>query len=325
MRASPGFLSELYEQLESLSEETLCRVNRSGGLEISDMIELITNPRDLSVSESEEVKDEDLERSEEFTSESFWLGRDLLTNGMAAHCIICDERHLLNQHESSISLLELQLMRLSWVKEVWVLVSPSHEVRAKKIRDSVGSKASIITNYETLHLRPDNLLEFKDGNPELSTCGNGDLINSMRSSEIYEKFIQEGGKYIVASHGENFLGARPAILGSHALSQKPVTCEVTKRSTGENKNSILCDFAGFNQLVEPFRFSFKEEYESYLYEDAGIIVFNTSLDFDSFKWKWHRRKKIVSNRAIVQFERSLCDLTANFQTQFIYTPRKYLK
>lgn len=325
MKSSPGFLSELYQQLEGLSLETLERVNREGGLEVGDMVDLITNPRDLTVFISEEADPGVIVNIEEISSEAFWRGKEILTSGEAAHCIICDESSLVRDQGESSCRLELQLMRLSWVKEVWVLTKAPLEKEVKRICDSVGSKASIILNYETFCLRPDNLLDMKNESPVLKSCGSGDLINSMRFSGVYDRFIQGGGKYIAANSGENFLGARPAVIGSHALSQKPVTSEITKRSAGQKQQPVLCEYAGFNQLVESFRFATKEQYEEFSYEDAGTLVFNANLDFDSIKWKWHRRKFVYDKKVAVQFERTLCDLTSNFQTQFIYTPRKYLK
>ncbi len=325
MKSTPGFLSELYKQLESLPLETLERINRQGGLEIGDLLEWITNPKDLSVSFPEDVASVAMVEIEEISSEVFWEGRASLTNGVAAHCIVCDENSLNLFPGSLISRLELQLMRLSWVKEVWVLVNPVLKEEVKKICDSVGSKASIITNYETFQLMPDNLLVLEAEVPILKSCGSGDLVNSMRASAVFDRFIQCGGRYIIASQGNNFLGARPACLGAHIFSQKPVTCEVTKKSSEDDQSHVLCEYGGFRQLVEIFRFSSREHYDSLSYVDAGTIIFNANLDFDSLQWKWHRRKIACNKKLTVQFERTLCDLTSNFQTQFVYTPRKYLK
>lgn len=325
MKSAPGFLTELYQQLESLPLETLERINRQGGLEIGDLLEWITNPKDLSVSFPEDVDPAAIVKIEEISSEAFWEGRAALTNGVAAHCVVCDENSLKMFPDSLSSRLELQLMRLSWVKEVWVLVHPDLKEEVKKICDSVGSKASIITNYETFQLMPDNLLAIEDEVPVLKSCGSGDLVNSMRTSGVFDRFIQGGGEYIVVSHGNNFLGARPACLGAHIFSQKPVTCEVTKKSSEDDQSHILCEYGGFSQLVEIFRFSSREHYDSLPYVDAGTLIFNANLDFDSLQWKWHRRKIAYNKKLTVQFERTLCDLTSNFQTQFVYTPRKYLK
>lgn len=324
MKSSPGFLSELYQQLESLPLEVLERISRQGGLDVGDTVDLLLNPQELTVLEPEEVNPESIVSIEDLSSEIFWRGREILTSGEAAHCIICDEFSLEINPGQTVCRLELQLMRLSWVKEVWVLTKPSLEKEVKRICNSVGSNATILLNYETFFLRPDNLLDM-DGQGPLASCGSGDLINSMRSIDVYDSFLKAGGKYITVNSGENFLAARPEILGAHELLQKPITCEITERTCGKNQPPALCEYAGFNQLVEQFRFSTKEQYDEFSYEGAGTLVFNANLDFDSIKWKWHRRKLICGKKIVIQFERTLCDLTSNFQTQFIYTPQKYLK
>ena len=49
MRGTPGFLSILQSQLESLPFETLERVNRSGGIEVRDIFDFLLRPKDYTV------------------------------------------------------------------------------------------------------------------------------------------------------------------------------------------------------------------------------------------------------------------------------------
>jgi hypothetical protein len=324
MKSSPGFLSELCQQLENLGLESLERINREGGLEVSSLLEIITSPRDYTVFVSDEVDNSSVVRFEELGSREFWHGKDLLTSGVAAHCIICDENSLKPYRDMAISRLELQLMRLSWVREVWILSDPKSEIDVKKICDSVGSNAVVFSNFESFQLRPDNLIVLENDKPVFSICGSGDLINSLKNSSVYDKFVKNGGKYIFVNYGEFFLGARPSVVGAHALSGKPVTSEVTLALPDECC-PVLCEHAGFNQLVEKHRFPSKDCYENLLYSSIGSMTFDATLDFTSLTWKWHRRKIIDNKKIVVRFERTLCDLTANFQTQFIYTPRKYFE
>lgn len=322
MKSFPGFLSELQEQLENLSVDCIERVNRDGGLEIADFLDIVTKPRDYTVVSPEPPSDCRLVKHENIELESFWEGREALSSGKAAHVVICEEGLLNKLPGSSSSRLEIILMRLSWVKEVWILVDPFLQDKVKKICESVGSKATLILGYQTFVLRPDNLLEIREKSPVLRECGPGDLINSIKSSEVYSSFLSRGGEHIVACSKENLLGAKPSVLGHHILSKNNVTCEVTEKVLGEDR-PLLCMYGGFYQLVEIHRFTSFEDTEELSLAYSGTTVFNCSLDFDSFAWKWHRRKIVQNKKSVVFFERTLCDLTSNFQSNFVHTPRRY--
>jgi hypothetical protein len=322
MKSFPGFLSELQEQLENLPVDCIERVNRDGGLEIADFLDLVSKPRDYTVVSPEAPTECNLIKHEHIELDSFWTGREALVSGKAAHAVICHENLLSELPASNISQLGMILMRLSWVKEVWILVDPSHEDAVRKICESVGSKAALIFSYQTFLLRADNLLEIRESCPVLRPCGSGDLISSIKNSEIYNDFLSHGGEYIVACSKENLLGAKPSVLGHHILSKNNVTCEVTEKLDGDDR-PLLCMHGGFEQLVEMHRFSSFADSEDLNLAYSGTTIFNCSLDFDSFKWKWHRRKVVQDKKSVVFFERTLCDLTANFQSNFVHTSRRY--
>jgi hypothetical protein len=324
MRSSPGFLNVIQGQLEELPLEILESINKLGGLEVRDLLDFLVNPKDYTVDQPYQVDPNVVVKNTNLSINSFWIGKDSLISGETAHCIIANEDAFGSiPSDASVTLLESQLMKVSWVKHVWILTPPDKVDDVKRLATGVGKTVKIIENYQSFSLTPDNRLHIENGTPLTHACGSGDLLNALRYSNILNSFISEGGKYIIACMGNNILGGgRPVLVGQHIISQKPVTAEVTLRKS-DDKQSILCEHAGFNQLIEKSRFSTQTNIEEFFLMSTGTYVFDATLEFSDIKWKWHRIKKIQNSHIVVQYIRTLCDLTASFQTQFIETQRHY--
>lgn len=315
----PGFLSILQAQLENLPLDFLERVNRPGGLEISSLIDLVIRPRDYTVADPAEVDSKAVLKNEALSGDAFWIGRESLLDGTTAHCIIANDDSF--KKLSNTTLLELQLMKTSWVKHVWIMVSPSRFEDAKKIVESLGNNRKIFQQHESFCLTPDNRLHIENEKAFLHECGPGDLIPVLNHNKTLEHFMNEGGKHVMVCDGDNILGsAHPVIVGQHLLSKSNVTCEVTSRKI-DDSCAILCKHAGFDQIVEQFRLSSLVDVDRFPLIATGTLVFAATLNFDSAEFKWHRTKVIMKNQFVVQYKRTLCDLTAIFQTQFVETPR----
>ena len=321
---TPGFLSVLQNQLEGLQLDVLENVNRPGGLEIRDLIDFVLKPKDHTVDCPYQVSDVDIVKNSKISTDAFWFGRTSLIDGTTAHCIIADKDSFEKMPSSETTLLELQLMKTSWVKHVWIMVRPSRVGDAQRIVNSLGNdQRKVFTQYESFSLTPDNRLHEEEGAPLLHSCGEGDLIPALKHSGILESFLASGGRHVIVCDGDNILGsAHPVIVGQHLLAKSIVTCEVTSRKRGD-EHAILCEHGGFNQVVENHRLSSHTDIEEFSLVSTGTYVFDVSLDFDSVKWKWHRTKSNLNNKLVVQYKRTLCDLTATFQTHFIETPRYF--
>lgn len=321
---TPGFLIVLQDQLENLPLEVLEAVNRPGGLEIRDLMDFVLKPKDYTVDAPYEVPPEAVLKNEKISIDAFWLGRDSLVGGTTAHCIIADDESFEKMPRSDTTLLELQLMKTSWVRNVWIMVSPARLGDAQRIVNSLGNdQRKIFTQYESFSLTPDNRLHEEGGAPLLHACGEGDLIPALKHSGILDDFIASGGKHIIVCEGDNILGnAHPVLVGQHLLAKSIVTCEVTSRKKGDT-HAILCEHGGFNQVVENFRLSSHTDADEFPLISTGTFVIDVTLDFDSVKWKWHRTKSSLNNKLVVRYKRTLCDLTSTFQTHFIETPRYF--
>ena len=314
---SPGFLLALQEQLEGLDYSVLERVNRPGGLDVRDLIDYLLKPIDYSVLDPCLPEPTSFKDNTESPIDAFWVGKDSLTKGQTAFVLIASPESFIVPSGFSCSILETNLMKTSWVKRTYVLIDPRDRPEAEKVVARLGrDNIALVEGYQTFLLTPDNRLHAEKEEHCLVTCGSGDVINSLVESNL----IDAEAEYIFASDANNLLGcSKPALVGQHIEGKKAVTCEITTRS--DKNKTLFCDHAGFPQLIESHRLM--NQMDDFIHTGTETFVFNASVLGDSIKWKWHRRKLNMGGKIVVKFERTLCDLTANYQTQFIYNPRHF--
>lgn len=323
-------MSTLQLQLESLPVDALERINRPGGLEIVDLFDFLLKPRDYTVHMPEafdETKLVDYHGNGHFLADA---GAESFKEGTTAFCILAggsgtrigSTKGLLKIPNSDMTLLGLKLLQAKDVKHVWIMTSPeNHDQVDLCVRSTGRDQVSLFTQYESIRLTPDNQVSLLNGSPEFHPCGHGDLIPALKRSGILKSFLDGGGKRVMVVNVDNVLGAPSAeLVGWHMTAKKPITCEVVKRNPEEG-GGYLCNHAGIDQIVERFRMSSHTDLNQFDWVNTNTMIFDADLDFESIKWSWHRVKKIVDRRAVVQYERLLQDLTSNFQTQFVASPR----
>ena len=315
MREFPGFLNVLQKQLESLDLSTLERVNVDGGLEVSELINSILKPVDYTVDQPYFVE-EVVKCVPDIDHDDFWWGKESLNSGETVLCIITSDKSFEVDDKTGFTHLEQQLVKSSWIKRVWIFVEPGHKKFVNEILKRTGSRALVLQGYESFCLTPNNELVIKDGQPVFHGCGTGDLIFASKKQSLLQLHLTGGGKYIYVIPCNPGVELQPVLVGMHARLKKPVTWQVTER-TLESEYGVLCEHAGFPQIVEKFRLSSQTADDLYEYNSTDSCVFDATLDFDTIKWKWHRMKVKTGKGLSVQFKRTLYDLTANFQTVFV--------
>lgn len=167
-----------------------------------------------------------------------------------------------------------------------------------------------IDGYESLRLTPDNQLVIDEGGPSYHACGSGDVIPALISSGELALFLTAGGRHVAISNGP----VRHDLIGHHVAAGNPVTCGVEARRRAHE--SVVCFHEGFNQLVHRCRFT-DEISDDILWGWDGSMVIDALLDFRNVEWKWHRRKRVLGTRLVVEHERHIDDVTAAFRTQFV--------
>lgn len=330
----PGFLLNLQNQLESLSQEDLDRASKFGGLDIQDLITLVLNPKDYTVDTPENVKRSDVVIHDELSIDLARQGESLLKDNSVAFCILAGgagtrigrPKCLLEIPGTTDTLITHKLKQSMHIKNVWIMVShdlvdvvKQHLTSKNLMRDGI----EIIEQYESIRLTPDNQISLTvDGKPNFYPCGHGDVVPALQHSGLISKFLSVGGKYIYVSNVDNVL-AYPdeKIVGLHHNNKASVTCEVVKRNP-EDKGGFLCVHEGVNQIVESFRMSYETDLEQFEWLNTNTMIFNANLPFEGIHWFWHRVKKNVNNQLVIQHERLLQQLTEVFQTQFVEVNRK---
>lgn len=333
-RNSPGFLSTLQNQLESLPMSILEHVNREGGLETADLLSLIVKPKDHSVAYPDIVDDQELIHYSNIDKEAASLGASAYREGIAAFCILAggsdtrlgDTKGLMKLPESGKTLLQLKLEQAAQanVKHVWVMSSPSNRGEIVDVVNSIDrtDNVRIFEQYESLRLSPENLLHSDDGKASLHPCGHGDVVPALAVSGILSDFKMQGGKYISVVNVDNVLAKPdPGLMGLHIKNETPVSCEVVI-SDGQEAGGYLCNYFGANQIVEKFRFIGDVDFSQYKWLSTNSMIFDARLDFDTIRWSWHRVKKQINEKIVIQHERLLQELTSIFKTRFIVVPRE---
>ena len=314
---SPGFLFSLQQQLEELDYSVLEQVNRCGGLDIRDLIDYLLKPIDYSVFDPFCPASSSFKDCTRSSIDTFWIGKNSLTSGQTAFVLIATPESFIVQSGFDCSMLELNLIKTSWVKRTYILIDPRTRTEVEKIISRHNrNNIVLVDSYLTLLLTPDNRLHTSEENHYLVSCGSGDVIEALAVSNL----IDSETEHIFVSDANNLLGClKPALVGQHIEEKKIVTCEITSRS--DRNKTLFCEHEGFNQLIETYRIS--NQLDDFIYTGTETFMFNISVLKDSIKWKWHRIKVNIDNKLVVKFERTLCDLTANYQTQFIFNPRRF--
>lgn len=296
---SPGFLSQLQSQLESLPIDVLESVNQTGGLEIADMINYIIRPVDHTVYDPLETAN--VKNLDE-------VDRCPMTSNVAL-CLLLNS---LNDIPAAKRILK------NTKNETWLVV-PKDNVNGI-IFPNIGGDISILPRNETLGLTPDNqLASCRNGGPILFSCGSGDALASIISRGKLDQFLARGGQRIIFIDFAVWRGDidLSLLVKAHVAGQKPITCTVTSRKSVSVTN-VLCNYEGIDQIVECHRLALQRNHSNYAWTSSGAMVVEANLiDLSSIRWNWHRIKKNVEGQLVVQYERSLFDLTAIYQTQYI--------
>ncbi|MCA8943324.1 MAG: UTP--glucose-1-phosphate uridylyltransferase [Planctomycetes bacterium] len=166
-----------------------------------------------------------------------------------------------------------------------------------------------------------NIFEPEKGQISPYGPGHGDFSFALRHSGLLQRFLENGGKYLMLQNVDN-LGARvsPAILGHHIQNRAEITCECAPKWPGDVGGSPFV-LDGKLQLVEQLRFPAG-------FDPDIVDVFNTntfhfsasSIDRD-FELGWYYVEKAVGDRKAIQIERLVGELTKHLKSNFVRVKR----
>jgi UTP--glucose-1-phosphate uridylyltransferase len=215
--------------------------------------------------------------------------------------------------------------RHGFAPPLWLMTSAATD---DKIRAALGSRLdgermAVFTQELSLRLRPDGDLYLDGaGLPSEHAPGHGDLPDALVKSGLLERFVERGGKTLLATNLDNLGGTiDAAILGFHLDHGKPVTSEVVDK-LGDDRGGIPVRVDGKLRALEEFRIP-------KTFDPATVRVFNTNVfhidaralfELD-MSWRFYTVKKQVDGTPVVQFERILNEITGELGTVYLRLPR----
>ncbi len=215
--------------------------------------------------------------------------------------------------------------RYQAVPPLWLMTSHSTDeaIRAALGDDLDGHTIATFTQHLSLRVTPEGNVFFDEkGRPSEHAPGHGDLPDALRESGLLEAFVKRGGKTIMVTNIDNLGGTLdPVVIGFHLAHGKPVTSEVVDK--------LASDRGGIPAYVDDTLCVLEEFRIPPSFDPSTVRVFNTNvfhldaramLELD-IPWTYFTVKKKVGDKAVVQFERLVNEVTSYLPTAYLHMPR----
>lgn len=331
MKLEAGFVTSLREELAQVPKHTQTIVQALGGLSHDKLIELVQRPQNEPALFMERPVASDFAALDDpmLAAE----GIAAFEAGQVATCVLLgDGKIAMSRFGSGMSVLGMQLAQAAVYTSpnitTLLMVSPSsREAIINHVTELAlcTNKIGAFEQYESYRLTPDNrLLLDAEGVPELYALGDGDMPYGMLFSGVLDELKKSGVKHVFAFSGNNVM-AYPDVfaLGQHIASKKHVTCHVVERQMNE-PGPIVAWVNGCLQSIDVDRLS--DDYDTsgdqWLNSGSYIVDVDALHSFAiALLPRWLRRRRVVDNRLVVQHERSIQQLTEEFETNFVVVSR----
>lgn len=338
MRFEPGFVKGLREDLTKIDKEYTKRFKRHGGLDEQTLVNLVANQHNVDHScNAEQPSQQDVNDYNILTPSHAILGEKAVKNGEVAYVVLAGGSGLKSdQPKALMTLPKLGISLVAHKLLQSVIVSHDNEILnvpiffmtqpefMKQFAEHLSCmspppQCTVFEQFESYRLAPDNSINFSSpGLPNMHPCGHGDVGPALIESGILSDNPRI--KHVIVVNVDNVLASPDmAILGKHILSQSDVTCEIVK-STESDIGGRIAWVDGRLQVIEDFRLN-QEFVKESLYYNTNSMIISVSALLCQIDWRWHRIRKIIENKIVVQHERLLQQYTETFDTDYILVPR----
>lgn len=333
MRFEPGFVQGLRDDLQQVRSDYRDRVERLGGLTGEELVKLVAAPRSYEVDFPDHPSHRDLDtylNAEVHRN----AGVEAIKNGEVGYIILAGgagtrmggPKALMQLPGLGLSLLAQKVMSANvdgHSLPLYIMTSPG-------MLSYIGQTLSSLTplpqgiafeQFESYRLLPDNRLAFlKPGVPDLYPTGHGDVGMAIRTSGALAE--NPNIKHFIIANVDNVCASPdPAVLGLHIVTNAPVTCEVVARNETDKAGGVLAWADNMLQVVEAFRLEPNFVDEATYTNTNTMIIRRDVLEAD-VPWQWHRVRKQVGARLVIQHERLLQQYTALWPTRYVVVPRE---
>lgn len=320
----------LLNELNGVAPELRKRVQRAGGLSEQELASLTTRPdSDPALYHPDHASEKDVTAWTEVTSADESVGDRSIQNGEVAFVLLAGGAGTrLGEPKLFARLPELSLSLLGWKllqagnMPVWIMTQP---MMTKEIQRHIstlalplGMQGCIFEQFEGFRLTPDNRLSMLNGMPEFYPLGHGDVGPALVESGVLDDNPKV--KYVYVSNVDNVLASpHPGIVGLHIRSGRKVTCEVVERRQGD-RGGVVAWVNNQLQIAEDFRLptGFADEAKHF---NTNTMIIDVDVLRWPIPWRWHRLRKHVDNRLVIQYERLLQQYTEECRATFVKVPR----
>lgn len=306
------------------------RVNRNGALPDGELISLTTRmDADPALYYPDHVNVNRVASDVTITDEM--VGEQLIKSGTVAFVILSGGAGTRFGGPKALAPIPgIDLTLLGWKllqcgnMPVWVMTSPDLVQQIQRhvstLAGPLGMNGVIFKQFEGYRLTPDNRIAFlAEGVPDLYPLGHGDVGPALVEAGVLDDNPQV--KHVVVCNVDNVMASpHPGVLGHHVRSGCKVTCEVVDRQKGDRGGVVAC-VNNQIQIAEDFRLPEGFADESSLL-NTNTMVIDTDVLRWPIAWRWHRIRKHVGKRIVVQYERLLQQYTEECQTNFLYVSRE---
>lgn len=332
MKPEPGFARSLREELTQVLPEFQARVHRAGGLTDEELVRMTTRQdADPAMYLPDHPDPKSVYSIDEISNGDELVGDEMVRRGEVAFVILAGgtgtrvggPKVFAKIPGVETSLLAWKLMQ-GGDMPIWIMTSPDMQSSVARHMHTLAlspkTRGSIFTQFEGYRLTPDNRLAlFAPGAPDLYPLGHGDVGPALVENGVLDEYPDV--KYAFICNVDNVLAApHSGLLGFHKRQGVNVTVEVVERLPSD-KGGVLAYVNNRLQVAEDWRLpaGFADEAK---FHNTNTMIIDVDVLKSNIEWRWHRTRKQMGNKLVVQHERLLQQYTEEFPTQYVCVPRQ---
>ncbi len=329
MRFEPGFAASLREDMSNVDPVYRARLGRPYGLSESHLVLLATRTTEPVCVDVELPVDRDVTAYESIATADCLAAEEAIKAGRIAYVVLAGgagtrlggPKALARLPGLGLSLLAHKVLS-SAEMPLWIMTSAGitgdlldHLRGLQPLRPG-----SLFEQYESYRLTPDNRIAFlSPGVPDMHPTGHGDVGSALVESGILDDNPQVTDCIIV--NIDNALASPDLrVLGHHLASRAQVTCEIVERHSSDRGGCPVWHDDRL-QVMESFRLA-DEIVDASRWHNTNTMIVSTKALRTVLPWRYHRVRKTVGKRLVVQHERLLQQYTESFEAQYVAVPRE---
>jgi len=162
----------------------------------------------------------------------------------------------------------------------------------------------------------------EEGKPSFYAPGHGDFHHAFVNSGMLDKFLEQGGKYLFFSNGDNLPATLdPVVIGLHIKNGNEMTTEVAEKDPGD-KGGAPAFVDGKLQIVENFKFPPDFDQDTIPVMNTNSFVFSADALKKEIELDFYVALKKVNGKVVVQFERLVNEMSIHLKAGFITVPKE---